>query len=380
MNPLVVQARRLAGPVRRGAQVALNAGMPILVGLFLVGLVDEGAAAAPVPVRVLGMIAGFGQGIALYWRHSNPRTVAAITVVGGLITQLIAPVGLFPYAGMIVMWSLTTTHPPRSSLPVLAGLVGVTTLSWGAVLREDTLFAIAVVVVVWALAEATRSRRVAITQASRQAAEREQARLARELHDVIAHSVSVIVVQAAAGDDVFDHHPAAAREALRSIESAGREALAELRRLLAAIGPPDPAEERRPQPALDRLDELAEPLRSVGLVVGIRRVDDGTIAVPAGVQLSAYRIVQEALTNVLRHAKASTIEVRIEATGSLLEVSVTDDGTGVSRLSGSESFGSGRGIAGMRQRASLLGGTLDAEPRPEGGFRVWARLPLQPSR
>ncbi len=357
----------------------VNVGLPIVVGLLLVSLVvDFSTVPTPQPVRVFGMVVGLGQGIALYWRRSHPRTVAAITVVGGLVIQLIAPVGLFPYAGMIAMWSLTTTQPTRVSLPVLAGLLGVTALSWPTAIPEDTSFALAVVVVVWALAEATRSRRAAIAQASRQAAEHEQARLARELHDVIAHSVSVIVVQAAAGDDVFDHHPAAAREALRSIESVGREALAELRRLLAAIGPPDSTEGRRPQPALDRLDELAEPLRAVGLRVGIHRVDNGTLAVPAGVQLSAYRIIQEALTNALRHANASTIEVRIQATDNLLDVSVTNDGT--ARAAGSGSPKPGRGIAGMRERAALLGGILEAGPRPEGGYRVQARLPLQPSR
>jgi signal transduction histidine kinase len=333
------------------------------------------------------MVLGLGLGLALYWRRSRPRTVAAIAVVGALVIQLIVPSALFPYVGMIAMWSLATTQPPRISLPVLAGLLGVTALSWPTAIPGDTAFAMAVVVAEWALAEALRSRRAAIAHASRQATEREQARLARELHDVIAHSVSVIVVQAAAGDDVFDHHPAAAREALRSIESTGREALAELRRLLAATAPRDEAEERRPQPALDRLDELAEPLRAVGLTVGIHRVDDG-IVVPAGVQLSAYRIIQEALTNVLRHANASTIDVRIQASDNLLDVSVTDDGTARAALMAptaeagetAETGGPGRGLAGMRERARLLGGALEAGRRPEGGFRVQAWLPLQTSR
>jgi signal transduction histidine kinase len=185
--------------------------------------------------------------------------------------------------------------------------------------------------------------------------------------------VSVIVVQAAAGDDVFEHNPAAAREALRSIESAGRQALAELRRLLAAIGPPEPAEGRRPQPELTRLEDLAEPLRAVGLIVEIKQMDDMSQQVPPGVQLSAYRIVQEALTNVVRHARAHRIEVRVQGDEEYLELIVTDDGT-------PGAFVPGRGIAGMRERAALLGGTLEAGPEPNGGFRVRARLPVTPIR
>ena len=384
MSALAIGGRRvLAGPVRRGLTVAINAGLPLVVGLFLASLVETSQATEP--FRTLGMLIGFGQGIALYWRRSNPRTVMAITAVGGLVVQLVAPYALFPYAGMIAMWSLTTVQPPRISLPGLAALLGVTALSLPTAVADDTAFAMAVVVAVWALAEATRSRRAAIAQASRQAAEREQARLARELHDVIAHTVSVIVVQAAAGGDVFDHNPAAARETLRSIESAGRETLGELRRLLAADGSAEPSgdEGRRPQPSLDRLDELAEPLRAIGLRIEIHRVDDGTVAVPAGIQLSAYRIVQEALTNAVRHAHANHIDVRIEVTDHLLEVRVTDDGpadSGADFAAPAIKTEPGRGITGMRERANLLGGTLEAGPRPEGGFRVQARLPLPSSR
>jgi signal transduction histidine kinase len=211
-------------------------------------------------------------------------------------------------------------------------------------------------VVVWAIAEALRNRREAIAEAERRAAGEEQARLTRELHDVIAHSLSVIVVQASAADDVFEARPDQARTALRSIEGAGREALGELRRLLAGE-----------QPGLDRLGELAEPLRAAGLEVAIQ-VDAGA---SAGVEGSAYRIVQEALTNTLRHAGASRAEVLVRADEGVLELDVRDDGRG-----GAFDAGAGRGIAGMRERAALLGGTLEAGPLDGGGFRVYARLPL----
>ena len=230
---------------------------------------------------------------------------------------------------------------------------------------------------VWALGEAARNRHKAISEGTRRAVGEEQARIARELHDVIAHSVSVIVVQAAAADDVFDERPDQARAALRSIESAGREALGELRRLLAPVRPSADGAPPAPQPGLDRLDELVAPLRAAGLEVEVRREDAQRGApLPAGVDLSAYRIVQEALTNTLRHAGAARAEVTVRALDGMLELEVVDDGRGAP----GPSAGAGRGIAGMRERAAMLGGTLEAGPLPGGGFRVHARLPLEAPR
>ncbi len=230
-------------------------------------------------------------------------------------------------------------------------------------------------IVAWSLGEVLRNRRVAIEQGSRRAVADEQARIARELHDVIAHSVSVIVVQAAAADDVFDERPDQARAALRSIESTGRDALVELRRLLADVRSEDD-EPAQPQPGLARIAELAAPLRAAGLEVTLR--EEGAVGdpLPAGVDLSAYRIVQEALTNTLRHAGASRAEVTIRAGSDLLELEILDDGRG----GGLVGETAGRGIAGMRERTAMLGGTLDAGPVPGGGFRVHARLPLEAGR
>nr|MDT0665990.1 histidine kinase [Micromonospora sp. DSM 115978] len=182
--------------------------------------------------------------------------------------------------------------------------------------------------------EVVRNRRVAIEQETRRAVADERARIAREIHDVVAHSVTVIVVQAAAADDVFETRPDQARQALRSIEATGREALGELRHLLSAVRPGDadsPASDdlddgdrpagpvggsggaaalARPQPGLSRVDELAGPFRAAGLDVTIERVGAVRPLTP-GVDVSAYRIVQEALTNTLRHAKAKRVEVTI---------------------------------------------------------------------
>ncbi len=346
--------------------------MPLVVGLFLAALVID-SPGEPGAVVALGVLAALAQGAALWWRRAHPVTVFAIALAGGLVVWLIAPEGVFPYAALIAVGSLAAARPPRESLVGLAALLGLTALNYVTSNVEDSTFAMPFPVVAWALGEAARNRRVAIAEAERRAVGDEHSRIARELHDVIAHSVSVIVVQAAAADDVFDERPDQARAALRSIESAGREALAELRRLLAAVRPED--EPAGPQPGLDRLGELAEQLRAAGLEVALRREGDAG-ALPAGVELSAYRIVQEALTNTLRHAGASRAEVTVRAGGGTLELDVLDDGSGQTR----PSDGAGRGIAGMRERAAMLGGTLEAGPRPGGGFRVHASLPLEPAR
>ena len=226
----------------------------------------------------------------------------------------------------------------------------------------------------WALGEATRNRQAAINEQTRRAVADEQARIARELHDVIAHSVSVIVVQAAAADEVFETRPDQARAALRSIESAGREALRELRLLLGAVRPGEPGGPAAPQPGLSGLDELVEPLRGVGLAVALRR--EGAVRpLPAGVDLSAYRIVQEALTNTLRHGRATRAEVTVRYGADSVELDVRDDGlAAVRRATGAPR---GAGLVGMRERASMLGGTLEAGPLAEGGYRVHAHLPLE---
>jgi signal transduction histidine kinase len=367
----VVQARS-----RSRLQLAADVAIPLVVALFLMSLVADYSDDEPAPLPLLGLLAAVAQGAALWWRRSHPVLVMAIALAGGLVIQLLAPEGVFAWAGLVAIWSLAAARPPSVSLPALALLLGLTALNFFTATVEDTLFAMGFSVIPWALGEAARNRRRAIDQESRRAVSEEQARIARELHDVIAHSVSVIVVQAAAAGDVFDERPDRARAALRSIEAAGREALGELRRLLAAVQPGPEDEAQRPQPGLARLGELAAPLRAAGLDVAVRRDggDAGTEPLPAGVDLSAYRIIQEALTNTLRHAGASRAEVTVRREDGILELDVRDDGAGA-RAPEPES-GGGRGIAGMRERAAMLGGTLEAGPLPEGGFRVHARLPL----
>jgi signal transduction histidine kinase len=202
-------------------------------------------------------------------------------------------------------------------------------------------------------------------ESARRAAAEEQARIARELHDVLAHNVSVMVVQAAAANDVFETQPQRAREALQAIERTGRSALTELRRLLGRVRQTDFA----PQPGLAGLGVLVEGVRAAGLPVTLY-VDGDLDDLPAGLDLSAYRIVQEALTNAIKHADASLAEVRVRRTLDGVELEVVDDGAGP------VGNGRGQGLIGMRERASLLGGEVEAGPNPGGGFRVRAKLPL----
>ncbi|HET8894340.1 MAG TPA: sensor histidine kinase [Gaiellaceae bacterium] len=207
--------------------------------------------------------------------------------------------------------------------------------------------------------EAERARAVA----------EEQARIARELHDVIAHSVSVMVVQAAAANDVFESQPARAREALEAIETSGRAALGELRRMLGVVRGIDDAD-YAPQPGVERIDELVADVRAAGLDVTIN-IEGAPHDVPAGVDLSVYRVVQEALTNTLKHARATRADVTLRYGERELVVEVRDNGTGAAN-----GDGSGHGLTGMRERVAIFGGSLAAGPGAKGGFEVVARFPL----
>ncbi len=207
-------------------------------------------------------------------------------------------------------------------------------------------------------------------QAARAVAE-EQARIARELHDVIAHSMSVIVVQAAAANDVFDARPERARQALREIEATGRATLAELRRLLGAVR--GDGVEYAPQPGLEQVDNLVTQVRATGLEVAVS-VEGEPRPLPAALDLSAYRVVQEALTNTVKHAQATRADVALRFRDDALDVEVRDDGRGAEAEPGD---GTGHGLIGMRERVTVFGGSLEAGPAPGGGFAVAARFPLE---
>src|SRR5450755_747505 len=210
----------------------------------------------------------------------------------------------------------------------------------------------------------------------RTAALSERTRLAREIHDVIAHSVSVMVIQAAGARTVMESDPARAESALRSVERAGREALAEMRRLLGVLGDGEQLRELAPQPGLDDLPELVSSTRIAGLNASIL-VEGDPVAVSQGLSLCAYRVVQEALTNALKHAGPIRAEVHLRWHEDALELSVSDDGRAAARGAGEPVVGSsGHGLTGMRERAALHGGSVEAGAVSDGGFVVRARIPL----
>jgi signal transduction histidine kinase len=198
----------------------------------------------------------------------------------------------------------------------------------------------------------------------------ERARIARELHDVVGHSVSVMTVQASAVRRLLKPEQERERQALLIVEQTGREALAEMRRMVGVLRRPEEAPALAPQPSLEHLERLIESAREAGLPVDLR-VKGEAVQLPAGVDLTAYRLVQEGLTNALKHADASRAEVLVNYGEGHIEVTVSDDGRGVGN-----GDGGGHGLVGMRERVSVYGGELDAGPRPGGGYRLRARLPV----
>jgi signal transduction histidine kinase len=207
---------------------------------------------------------------------------------------------------------------------------------------------------------------------ARAAVAEERARIARELHDIVAHTLGTIVLQAGAADTRFDREPERARAALRTIEATGREALGEMRRLLGLLRDPDVETAWAPQPGVRDTDALVERVRSVGQPVELC-VEGEPVALPPGLGLAVYRVVQEALTNVVKHAAGASAQVRLRFAREELAVSVIDTGAAAPR---SFDDGSGQGLVGMRERVSVFGGELCTGARPEGGFLVEARFPL----
>lgn len=267
----------------------------------------------------------------------------------------------------------------RFNLVALAAALAVATL--GQVVDDDSISDIvtglAVTALPWYVGHRVRIRgdHAAVvreqraSEAHRAIADARSA-IARELHDVVAHNVSVMTIQAGVARLVVADDPERAHEAIVAVEEAGREALDELRSLLGVLRPETGSEDIEPQPGLHQIHKLMERLGRTGMDIALSI--DVTSDLPVRVDLFAYRIVQEALTNVLKHAGTeSTTRVRLEEASGELEIEVTDTGMGTTTL-----LGSGQGIVGMQERANLLGGTFEAGPQPGGGFRVLARLPI----
>lgn len=256
-----------------------------------------------------------------------------------------------------------------------------------AVLLLVPVFAVAHELRMWRRRAAEGHERLSALERERLAAlqravEHERARIARELHDVVTHNVSMMTIQAGAARKILDSAPDKAREAMAAVESGGRAALTELRHVMglltidAGTGD-DPAgtADLSPQPGLGRLDALVAGVRQAGLTVGLT-VRGERRAVPPGVELTAYRVVQEALTNTVKHAGGAAAEVTVEYAPGHLAVEVTDTG---GRPTGAAATGNGRGLIGLRERLAVYGGTLHTGSRPRGGYRVRALIPLESS-
>jgi signal transduction histidine kinase len=200
----------------------------------------------------------------------------------------------------------------------------------------------------------------------------ERARIAREIHDIVAHNVSVIVLQARGGRRSLHSSPDDARQAFDSIESAGQQALVELRRLLGIVQADGETPALAPQPGLNDINELVQGVRDAGLPVTVS-IEGDPLDLSAGVDLAAYRVVQEALTNALKHAGDTCVRVVIRYERAAVELEISDDGAGTHEFTGA---GSGRGLIGMRERVSIYGGAIESGPRPGGGYTVSVHLPV----
>lgn len=379
-------------PVVWDAVLAAVLGAIALVGLLTVDAEDISSHRDADAVGVALTVAVF-LGVAVRRRWPEP--------VAWFVTAATVPYWVLDYVDtgttigvLVAVYTLAAQvdrpRSLRSGIAICVVLVAV--MITGVLSEQEDLPAIAVVgnVVVfataWTVGDSVRSRRayLAEVEARAEAAEREgertaekavqdeRVRIARELHDVVAHSVSVMVVQAGAARRVLDRDPARAAESLAAIESTGRNALDELRRLLGVLREDRAAASTVPQPTAGDLAALVEQSRRAGLDVDLA-VEGTADAVPVGVGLTVYRVVQEALTNVVKHAGPAHVDVHVTY-GESVDIEVADDGRGLCRDADLPS--GGQGLIGMRERIELFGGELHVGPRPGGGFRVRACLPV----
>ncbi|MGA5143000.1 sensor histidine kinase [Streptomyces azureus] len=360
----------------------------VLVGSHFAAHGQEGERAALDPfARVLLLVAGalllwrkrypvavvFGTAgaVMLYLGAGYPYGPVLLTVALACFSAIVAGHRWAAWAAMGTLWAghALVAHWLYRWLPPSEDSAA----SWGEELVVATW-----VVAIAAVSELFRIRReqwvrerAERAEAARRRADEERLRIAQELHDVLAHSISVINVQAGVGLALLDSDPEQARTALTTIKAKSKEALGEVRQVLDTLRAPGDAP-RAPAPGLDRLPELVEQAASAGLTV---EVEGEPPRLAPGTDLAAFRIVQEALTNVVRHSGARHARVHLAHDSDLLRLRVDDDGP----ATGADAGGSGNGLAGMRERAAALGGTIEAGPRPDGGFRVLAVLPLTAS-
>jgi signal transduction histidine kinase len=381
----------------------------VALGLLAIGAgVSEASNAdgTPVAVIVLTVVAGGALILRRWWPLAVLATTLGVAVAIWIID--VGAVDTLEASGASVLVALYTTAALRDLRRSLAGLVPtvvvVTVLSLATADAENrdtsplagAIIAATLAVGIWGLGAYAQTRRryrrelerraVLLErereQLARIAAHEERASIARELHDIVAHSVTVMLVGVRGARDVLLTSPHVADETLARVETSGEQSLAELRRILLLLRESERRAESRPQPSLAELDELVANYRDAGLPVQMQLTGEPS-PLPSGVELSIYRIVEEALTNVLKHSHPTRVTVTLSFRGSRLEVEVVDDGTTAARRASTErsgdehaARGGGHGLVGMRERVAVLGGELETGRRVGGGFRVAARLPI----
>jgi signal transduction histidine kinase len=369
-----------------------EAALPVLVAAGFVVASALFASVPSLPPAAYGLL--LLGAAALLFRRGHPVAALVGSVVPAFAYDLLNyPGGLCAIAVGVALFSVADSGHRRAGILAIIGVVGGF-LAIGVILGRGHV--IDLITALWfagwlvasfILGETTRSRRAYLEQVEQRALEAERSReeearrrageervrIARELHDVLANRISMISVQSGVGAHLLDRDPDQARTALLAINQASKEALQELRATLGLLRQADDPESRTPVPGLAQLDGVIASSTAAGLDVQLD-VSGQPRDLPSSVDLAAYRIIQESLTNVIRHARAATARIAIAYRRLDVVIQIEDDGFG-GPGPGQPAPG-GNGLLGMRERATALGGELEAGPRPEGGFRVRARLPL----
>jgi signal transduction histidine kinase len=368
----------------------------LALGLGLFGAVaSQGMADGPTGPLSFDLLAVVAIVTPLFFRRrfpfGAPIAVGVAVALTTLVDERLVPKDLIPFlAGCAALFLVGLLRDRRLAIAGIVLAIGVEALvAYRDPLKNLSAFIATCIVfgLIWTAAftlgrkfeEADEAKKRA-AQAEREREERaraavteERARIARELHDVVGHSVSVMTVQASAVRRLLRPEQKREREALLIVERTGREALAEMRRMVGVLRRPEEGPALAPQPSLEHVGRLVEQAREAGLSVELRLEGDPQ-PLPAGVDLTAYRLVQEGLTNALKHARAKRAQVVVHYGDRDLEVTVSDDGRGAG-----SGDGGGHGLVGMRERVAVFGGELEAGPRAEGGYRLRAKLPVVPA-
>jgi signal transduction histidine kinase len=341
----------------------------------------------PLGVALLAVHSGV-----VVFRRRAPVAVLAVNLATGVaVCALGYPFVVLGVAVLVALYTVAARRERTVSLPalgvVVAAMTGIVVLAQSAG-DPSTIIGNAIGFgVVWFLGDSQRTRRAYVAQLEERTTQLEQARdelarravaeerlrIARELHDIVAHSMGVIAVQAGVGAHVIDARPEEAKRSLQTIEDTSKSALGEIRRMLGLLRADGDAPETQPSPGLDDLSALVDEMKAAGMDVDLS-LDSPPHALSVGVELTIFRLVQEALTNVLKHARARNVRVSVWFNEDGARVEVVDDGVGPTGRAG------GHGIVGMTERVAMYGGEFAAGPLSEGGFRVAATIPLEGTR